>query len=121
MPKTEGIFGDEPDKFKMACAMRRRHQLAEQRADSFAKTVYVRELNVWLLTYQGSRDSQRFRTLKRAQEDILMAQASRTREQGGRKIYKHLDYAPFDERVGYMRPVYALPRQPSTTAPREPR
>ncbi len=120
MIENSDLFPDAPESFKRKCAMRRRSLASEQRAKKHAQTVYARELNVWLLTYQGSRESPRFHALKRAKEDILMTKAIQTGEQGARQIYKYLEHEPFDERVGYMRPVYALPHHSSITASHDP-
>ncbi|MDD3181565.1 MAG: hypothetical protein PHD48_01995 [Alphaproteobacteria bacterium] len=120
MPPSENIFPPEPPSFSRARAMRKRGDLAEKRANNYAKKNYVQSLNLWILSYKGFYRGTVFASVKRAKEDVLMSKANKAVRNGRHEIYKYLAFEPFDERIGYTQPTYALPRSSSTTASRDP-
>lgn len=118
---SERIFSREPDTFRQRRIQRHRALLAEKRAAAFAQHLARTTRRVFLphqrdLAKAGNNSF----TLQTTHQDAFEEKLGQIRMNGLRRIYDYLDYEPFDPRVGFMRPVYAVPRQSSTTAPREP-
>lgn len=118
---SERIFSKEPATFRHRRIQRYRALLAEKRAAAFAQHLARSTRRVFLPHQRDlARAENNIFRLQTADQAEIEADLNQIRADGLRRIYDYLDYEPFDPRVGFMRPVYAVPRHSSTTALRTP-